>query len=457
MNKSIDRISFKLALSIVIGLVLIFSVGIIGLSLPAFMPLIISLVLLIIILRLKKISWAALQDNILAGIRTGLAPLFLFLLIGMLIALWMGTGVIPSMLWLGFKSANSTWFLSSTLLVTALVGSMIGSAFTTIGTVGVALMGVGVTLGFHPALVAGAILSGAIFGDKSSPLSDSTNLAASIAETDLFAHIKNLMWTTLPALLGSLIIFTILGFGHHGGSTSRLATLSQLITPTWWSIIPLGFLVGMAILKIPAIPTLLLNIGLTGIVYLFNHSPQELSQILMDGFKTTSTNSNLVNLLNRGGMMSMMPTVIVIMLALALGGILTEQRILQTVMTPLSQKINSAAGVLTGVIFTGITANFLIGEQYLATILPGQLWKPAFDRINLSRLALGRALEDSGTVMNYLVPWGVAGSFAAQTLGVSVAEFAPFVFFAILSPVFSLLSAWTGIGIKKVEVVEDTE
>lgn len=449
MNEKINKINFKLAFSIVIGLIMIFSIGIIGLQLPAFMPLIVSLVLIVIILRFRQIAWDELQNNILAGIRTGLAPLFLFLLIGMLIALWMGTGVIPSMLWLGFKSANSTWFLPSTLLVSALVGSMIGSAFTTIGTVGVALMGVGITLGFHPALVAGAILSGAIFGDKSSPLSDSTNLAASIAETDLFAHIKNLMWTTLPALLVSLIIFVILGVGHHGGNNNQLSTLSQLITPTWWSIIPLGLLVGMAFFKIPAIPTLLLNIGLTGTVYLFNHSAQSLSQILMDGFKTTSKNPELINLLNRGGMMSMMPTVIVIMLALALGGILTEQRVLQTVMEPLSKKIKSSAGVLTGVVFTGITANFLIGEQYLATILPGQLWKPAFDRIEISRLALGRALEDSGTVTNYLVPWGVAGSFAAQTLGVPVSDFAPFVFFAILSPVFSLLSAWTGIGIKK--------
>ena len=174
-----------------------------------------------------------------------------------------------------------------------------------------------------------------------------------------------------------------------------------------------------------------------------------LSDILLNGFKTTAKNEMLQALLNRGGMLAMMPTVIIIMLALALGGLLTEQRILQAVMAPIADRIKSGAGVITGTVFTGIAANFMIGEQYLATILPGQLWKSAFDRVGLSRLALGRSLEDSGTVVNYLVPWGVACSFAAQTLGVPVHNFAPFVFFALLSPVFSLLSAWTGIGIKK--------
>ena len=175
-----------------------------------------------------------------------------------------------------------------------------------------------------------------------------------------------------------------------------------------------------------------------------------LADVLLNGFKTAAKNDMLQSLLNRGGMLAMMPTVIIIMLALALGGLLTEQKILQAVMMPLANRIKHGAGVITGTIVTGIAANFMIGEQYLATILPGQLWKQAFDRVGLSRLALGRSVEDSGTVVNYLVPWELfAGSFAAQTLGVPVHVFAPFVFFSLLSPVFSLLSAWTGIGIKK--------
>ncbi|MDR3240884.1 MAG: sodium:proton antiporter [Lactobacillaceae bacterium] len=442
---------FGWALGLVLLLIVIFSGGIIGLGLSPFVPLVTSLLVVMIFSIIRRVSWEEIQSNILSGVKTGLAPLFLFLLIGMLIALWMATNVIPTMLWIGFKISSTTWFLPSALLVTAVVGSMIGSAFTTLATVGVALMGVGTALGFSPALVAGAVLSGAIFGDKSSPLSDSTNLAASIAEEDLFAHIKNLMWTTLPALAISFVIFLVIGMGHESSSTVKITELADLLTPTWWTIVPLGLLVVMAWLKIPAIPTLLTNVGVSAIAFLTAHNTTQLSDTLMSGFKTASKNEILVALLNRGGMMAMMPTVIIIMLALALGGLLTEQRILQAVMEPVAKRIKTGAGVVTGTVFTGIAANFMIGEQYLATILPGQLWKNAFDRVKLSRLALGRALEDSGTVINYLVPWGVAGSFAAQTLGVPVHEFAPFVFFALLSPVFSLLSAWTGIGLKRVD------
>lgn len=447
--KQTETPRFGHALILVILLVIIFGGSIIGLGLSPYVPLLISLLATMIFAKLRRATWDDIQTQLLAGIQTALAPLFLFLLIGMLIALWMGTNVIPTMLWLGFNVANAAWFLPSALLVTAIVGSMIGSAFTTLATVGVALMGVGTAMGFSPALVAGAVLSGAIFGDKSSPLSDSTNLASSIAETDLFAHIKNLMWTTLPALIVSFIIFIVLGTGHAGASAAELHHLAGLLTPTWWTVVPLVLLVGMAWAKIPAIPTLLVNVGVTGAYFLLNHNMTTLADVLLNGFKTAAKNDMLQSLLNRGGMLAMMPTVIIIMLALALGGLLTEQKILQAVMMPLANRIKHGAGVITGTVVTGIAANFMIGEQYLATILPGQLWKQAFDRVGLSRLALGRSVEDSGTVVNYLVPWGVAGSFAAQTLGVPVHVFAPFVFFSLLSPVFSLLSAWTGIGIKK--------
>jgi NhaC family Na+:H+ antiporter len=277
-------------------------------------------------------------------------------------------------------------------------------------------------------------------------------LASSIAETDLFAHIKNMMWTTLPSLFVSLVLFTVLGMNHTATTNvSALNELQTIMTPTWLALVPLVLLVGMTLKRIPAIITLLVNILVTSAMFLVHSTPMALNELLLNGFKTDSQNELLQALFNRGGMMSMMPTVIIIMLALSLGGLLTEQKILQSVMAPLVPRIKTGAGVITGTLFTGTLANFMIGEQYLATILPGQLWKESFDRVKLSRLALGRTLEDSGTVLNYLVPWGVAGSFAAQTLGVSVWAFAPFVFFAWLSPVFSLVSAWTGIGLKRVE------
>lgn len=457
MTDNVKTPSFIQALILVVLLVSVFGFGIIGFKLSPVVPLLFSLVIMTAFAKLNRTSWSQIQDQILAGISTALGPLFLFLLIGMLIALWMAVNVIPTMLWLGFKIANVNWFLPTALIIAAMVGSMIGSAFTTLATVGVALMGVGIALGFNPALVAGAILSGAIFGDKNSPLSESTSLAASIAEVDLFEHIKNLMWTTLPALVSSLIIFTIIGLGNHHGSVANLEVLGNLLSPTWWAILPLSLLVGMIWLKIPAIPTLLVNVAVSSILFLTHNNLSNLSETIINGFKTHEQNELLSNLLNRGGMMSMMPTVIIIMLALALGGLLTEQKIMQVVMEPVIKRIKTVSGLIMGTLLTGIGANFMIGEQFLATILPGQLWKASFDKKGLSRLSLSRAIEDGGTVINYLVPWGVAGSFAAQTLGVPVTNFAPFVFFSLLSPVFSLVSAWTGLGIKKQTAVDQQQ
>ncbi|MBM7617221.1 NhaC family Na+:H+ antiporter [Weissella uvarum] len=441
---------FLAVTALMVVLFLIFSVSIIGFKLSPFVPLLAALMLTMFFGWLNHFSWTDLQDQLLKGIQTGLAPIFLFLLIGMLIALWMAIGVIPTLLWIGLDLANPAWFLPAAFLIPAIIGTAIGSAFTTLATVGVALMGVGLTFGFPAPILAGAIVSGAIFGDKSSPLSDSTNLAASISGTDLFDHIKNLMWTTIPAFIVSLIFFGILGLQKHPtAGLVQLQQLQQQLHPNFWVLSLLVLLFVMAWIKIPAIPTLLLNILLSALIFLQSHGLTALSDTLLNGFKTNAGNATIQALLNRGGMLSMMPTVIIITLALALGGLLSQQGILQDFMTPIIKHVKTQATAITGTLLTGIMANFMIGEQYLSTILPGQLWKPVFKRLNLSPLALGRSLEDSGTVVNYLVPWGVAGSFAAQTLNVPVTSFALFAIFAWISPLFSLASAWTGIGIKQ--------
>ncbi|ETI97950.1 MAG: hypothetical protein Q611_LSC00377G0001 [Leuconostoc sp. DORA_2] len=309
-------------------------------------------------------------------------------------------------------------------------------------------------MGMNPALVAGIVLSGAIFGDKSSPLSDSTNLASAISETDLFAHIKNLMWTTVPAWGLTFLVSVVLSFGHHttAHATQKIAALLPLLQPTLWAVVPLGLLVITAWFKIPAIPALMLNIIVSSAAFLTQHSITVWANLLVKGFKTTSHNPTLMALLNRGGMSAMMDTIMMIMLALALGGLLSGLGILNTVMAPIVAHLRSQRAIVLATLLTGISANFLVGEQYLSTILPGQLFKESFKTVKLSPLALGRTIEDSGTVMNYLVPWGVAGAFAAQTLGVPVVQFAPYTLFALLSPIMSILSAITGIGLKQREL-----
>lgn len=450
MNKQVNRTFASLLL---VGVIVILAGGIIGLGMAPIAPLLGAIAWVVILMRITGVSFKEAQGALIKGIEPGIAPLFLFLLIGAMIALWLGTGVIPTMIWAGFQLINPNWFLPTALITSAVVGTVIGSAFTTLSTVGVALMGIGITLGFNPALVAGMILSGAIFGDKSSPLSDSTNLAAAVSETDLFAHLKNLMWTTIPALGVTLILAVVLGFNAgHGHSTYQGLSLTNLLTPTWWAVVPILLILITALKKVPAIPALLLNVVVCSVFFLLNgHSLAQLSDLIVSGFHTTSNNKTLAALSNRGGMVAMMDTIMLIMLALGLGGLLSHLNILKAVMNPFVSKLKSQRSLVFATLVTGIATNFLVGEQYLSTMLPGQLFKEDYKRFGFSPLALSRAMEDSGAIANYLVPWGVAGAFASQTLHVSVLAFVPFTFVALLSPIFSLLSALTGIGLKQAD------
>ncbi|GEK61088.1 Na+/H+ antiporter NhaC family protein [Leuconostoc citreum] len=449
-----NKLGTKLSVILLLATVVILATGVIGFGLMPIAPILVVVGMIMIVARTQGVSWRDSQQALIKGIESGLTPLFLFLLIGALIALWLATGVIPTMIWVGFKLLTPTFFLPTAFLTTSIVGALIGSAFTTLSTVGVSLMGVGTLMGMNPALVAGIVLSGAIFGDKSSPLSDSTNLASAISETDLFAHIKNLMWTTVPAWGLTFLVSVVLSFGHHttAHATQKIAALLPLLQPTLWAVVPLGLLVITAWFKIPAIPALMLNIIVSSAAFLTQHSITVWANLLVKGFKTTSHNPTLMALLNRGGMSAMMDTIMMIMLALALGGLLSGLDILNTVMAPIVAHLRSQRAIVLATLLTGISANFLVGEQYLSTILPGQLFKESFKTVKLSPLALGRTIEDSGTVMNYLVPWGVAGAFAAQTLGVPVVQFAPYTLFALLSPIMSILSAITGIGLKQREL-----
>ncbi|MCJ2167738.1 Na+/H+ antiporter NhaC family protein [Leuconostoc citreum] len=449
-----NKLGTKLSVILLLATIVILATGVIGFGLMPIAPILVVVGMIMIVARTQGVSWRDSQQALIKGIESGLTPLFLFLLIGVLIALWLATGVIPTMIWVGFKLLTPTFFLPTAFLTTSIVGALIGSAFTTLSTVGVSLMGVGTLMGMNPALVAGIVLSGAIFGDKSSPLSDSTNLASAISETDLFAHIKNLMWTTVPAWGLTFLVSVVLSFGHHttAHATQKIAALLPILQPTLWAVVPLGLLVITAWFKIPAIPALMLNIIVSSAAFLTQHSITVWANLLVKGFKTTSHNPTLMALLNRGGMSAMMDTIMMIMLALALGGLLSGLGILNTVMAPIVAHLRSQRAIVLATLLTGISANFLVGEQYLSTILPGQLFKESFKTVKLSPLALGRTIEDSGTVMNYLVPWGVAGAFAAQTLGVPVVQFAPYTLFALLSPIMSILSAITGIGLKQREL-----
>ncbi|GEK29385.1 Na+/H+ antiporter NhaC [Furfurilactobacillus siliginis] len=405
-----------------------------------------------------KLPWSMINTGIKDGIETGIVPIFIFILVGALISTWIAAGIIPSLMVFGFHLISVQWFVPSVFIVCALVGSAVGSAFTVISTVGIAFFGMGVTMHVNPALVAGAIISGAVFGDKSSPLSESTNLTAAVVDADLFKHIINLMWSTVPAFVISLIVFGVMGSGEKGASLASINRVIDILethfTISAWAIVPIACMFICAWRRVPAIPTLFLNIGVSLVMLLIEHPGTKLmkiASIIETGFVSHTGNKEVDVLLSRGGIASMMGTVSLIVLTLSLGGMLMQFGLIDAVMEPFAKHLNSDGKRISAVVLASIGVNIFIGEQFLSVILPGKAFKKTFDDAGLAPVALGRALEDGGTVINYLVPWGVAGVFAANTLGVSTMAFLPFTLFSLLSPVFSILSGVTGIGVKHQE------
>lgn len=448
------KVSFTESLIILAVLLIILGLAVIKFGLSPEVPVLFTVLLLTFWAKFRGFSWQEIQDGIKEGIGVAIIPIFIFILIGALIGLWIQAGIIPSIMVLGFKLINGSFFIPSVFVVCSIVGIAIGSGFTTISTVGIALFGIGASMNANPALVAGAIISGAVFGDKMSPLSDSTNLSSAVAESELFAHIKNMMWSTIPAFFVSLILFWILGNSGQMDLT-KIEKTSQILqahfTISWWAIVPIILMLLCAWKKIPAIPTLFINITAT-VVMIFIENPtysvKSLDNLIMNGFVAKTADSSVNALLTRGGISSMMGTVALIISTLSLGGMLMKFEIVQSAMEPLVKHLKKPGRLITVTILSGICINLFVGEQYLSVILPGRAFKPAYDKIDLSPLALSRVLEDGGSVINYLIPWGVAGSFAASTLGVPVLAFIPFTFFSLLSPVFSILSGITGIGLK---------
>lgn len=445
------------AIVILLLMLVIMGIGIIELHLTPVVPILMVILLLIFWGKLRGFSWDDINDSFVMGVKNGIIPLFIFLLIGSLIGVWIMAGVIPTLMVYGFHILSIRWFLPSFFLMCAFVGCFIGSAFTIISTVGIAAMGIGITMGIDPAMIAGAVVSGAVFSDKMSPLSATTNLASAIAGDDLYNHIKNMMWSTVPAFVISLVLFSIIGGNHHAASLTKITSTSRVLmnnfTISIWMLIPVLLLLICAWTKIPTIPTLFINILVSIIIILVNpkhhYSFTKIADVMQNGFKINTTNPEINQILNRGGISSMMGTMTLIIIALALGGLLINLGVINVVMDRFSSHIKSTGMLVLSTVLAAIGVNIFIGEQYLSIILPGTAFKADYQKAGLAPEALGRTLEDGGAVINYLVPWGVAGVFVANTLNVPTLHYLPFVFFSLLCPVFSILSGFTGIGMKR--------
>ncbi len=412
------------------------------------MPLFGAAIAAAILLRIFGIPWRQMEEGIIKGIQSAIAPILILCLIGILIGVWMMSGTVPTILDYGIAVIRPEYFTISALFLTIIVSTVTGSSFTTISTVGVALMGVSTALGLDPLMTAGAIITGACFGDKMSPLSDTTNFAAAISDVTLMTHIRYMTHTALPALAIATVFFALQGKTAHVNLDAiqdiRLA-LEQHFTLGPVTLLPAAVVLICSALRKPIVPTLVFGI-LSGLLVAALvqgvHSPVVWMEVMQKGFVSNIPNEAVQAIVNRGGLLSMTWSLALILIALSLGGLLQSSGVFQGLFAGLIERIKRDAGMVGLAGSSSILVNVLTGEQYLSILLPGQMFHDAFVSRKIAGRRLSRTLEDCGTLVNPLIPWGVSGAFFTTTLHVPTLDYLPYVPYLWLSPALTFLFAW---------------
>lgn len=403
-------------------------------------------------------KWAYLEKGIINNIANSMQALLILLTVGMLIGTWIAGGIIQTMIYYGLMILNPSIFLVATVLICAIVSLSTGSSWTTAGTVGIALIGIGTALDISLPMTAGAILSGAYFGDKMSPLSDSTNLAAAMAGANLFDHIKHMVYTVTPSLIISLVLFSILGMGHSSadvdmsGVTELMSGLKDNFYISPILLIPPLFVITMVVLKIPAMPGLFAG-ALLGVVFAVLFQGGNLGELIgitmYDGYVSQTGIEFIDELLTRGGLASMFYSAVLVLCAMVIGGVLDASDMLKIICEKLLCYSKSTGSLVFIVLSTCIACNVLAADQYVAIVLPGRMFKMEFEDRRLKNKNLSRCLEDAGTVTSALVPWTTCGAYMSSTLGVATVAYLPYCFLNLLNPIISLFYGFTGITMEK--------
>ena len=403
--------------------------------------------------------WQEIENGLIHGITLALKACLILMIIGTLIGTWILSGIVPTMIYWGLKVLSPAIFLVTTCIICSLVSVATGSSWSTAGTVGIALIGVGHGLGVPMPMVAGAIISGAYFGDKMSPLSDTTNLAPAMAGTDLFTHIRHMIYTTGPSLTIALIIYALLGLRYAGAEMQTenveqiLSTLKANFNLSPLLLIPPCLVIVMVIKKIPALPALLGGSLLGGICAMIFQKINigTVINVSYSGFVSETGFKMVDTLLSRGGMESMLYTVSLIMCALSFGGVMEKSRMLESIAAAILKAARSTGSLVVATIATCISMNIIAPDQYLSIVVPGRMYKDAFDKRGLHPKNLSRCLEDSGTLSSPLIPWNTCGAFMFATLGIHPFAYLPFAFLNLLNPVVSIFYGYTGITMHKAE------
>lgn len=414
-------------------------------------PLILGIFITTIFGLVHGYHWSDMQDGMVENIAISVPVLGIFFAVGMTISTWILCGTVPFLTGLGLTIMAPSAFLPLTCIVCSVVSVFTGTSWGTVGTLGLALLGIGEGMGVPAHLTAGAIVSGAWFGDKMSPLSDTTNFAAAIAGADLYAHIRNMLPSTIPSMLIALLLYSIIGlnFGSEILQDNNLELLASLIDATFTLnilvLIPPAVILLTIMRKIPALPGIFLGVIAAGLVAIFvqGSSPGEVMKTMMSGYTSNTGNEQLDTLLSKGGVMSMMWVVSLIMIAMAFGGVLEKTQCLSVIIRALLRRLSTRFSLITAALFSSFGFN-LCSNAFIAYTVPGRMYAPAFRGMGLSTTNLSRVLEDGATMSAPLIPWNSGAVYVSGTLGIPTVVYAPFAFSNWIAPLFDLLWAWTG-------------
>jgi len=415
-------------------------------------------------------SWKVIEENIVAGISTALPAIMILFSVGSLIGMWMLSGTVPTMIYYGLLLLDPSVFYPATCLLCAITALSIGSSWTVAGTLGIGLIGVAAGMGLSVEITAGAIISGAYFGDKMSPLSDTTNLAPAVTGIDIFTHIRHMIWTTAPSFVLALAGFIIIGFTNTsealaGGLEASLTVLDANFEINVLMLLPVAVVVYMASRKMPAIASILSGVlaGLIMAVVFQRDAISTLSAdpdltpavatlkslwiVLFNGYSAATGDENLDSLLSRGGMSSMLNTVWLILTAMSFGAAMEKAGILERLVRALVGSAKSVGALIATTVGTCFGINALAADQYMAIVIPGRMFKGAYAERGLHEKNLSRTLEDAGTITSPLVPWNTCGAYMAATLGVPTLAYLPFCFFNLINPFVAIGYGYAGIKI----------
>ena len=455
---NIKKPSLGLALIPFACLIFFMLTGVLVLEVEPHIPLIAACIVSAFLGKYLGYTWDDMEKAMIDANAMTMQANFIIMLVGCLIGTWIAGGVVPGLIYYGLNLFTPSMFLFLLPVICSVISLSTGSAWTTAGTLGTAAMGIGAGLGIPPAITAGAVVTGASFGDKLSPLSDSTNLAAAVAGVSVFDHVRHMLYTTIPSFIISVLIFGIIGSRYTGTTvdTGQINSVLQvlgsefIITP-WILLAPLCVIL-MIVFKLPAVPGML---GGTVVGMLFSFAQgnglKDTLYYLFYGFEISTGNQMVDTLLNRGGLVSMLEVIALVICALSFGGLIKKIGCLDTILSVILKHVHSRGGIITSNIIACIAMNFMAADQYMAIVIPGQMYKPVYEKLNLHPKNLSRVLEDAGTLTSGLVPWSTCGAVYLSTLGVSAFEYGRYHFLGLINPIISVIYAYTGFSLEPLD------